>query len=757
MTHSTGKITLAIIWLIFSLLFLCNGAEAVTRTWTGGGSDNLAENPVNWSGNILPQYGDDVVFSSTSKDCDWNFDVVPASLSINSGYSGKVTISSSVNLTIANNFVSPDPPTGLNAVAVSSSQIDLSWTYNSNKEAGFKIERKTGTGGTYNEIAAVLANVTAYSDTGRSAGTTYYYKIRAYNFIGDSDYSTPAFSTTFATSPTAVTDPATNVTHEFARINGTVNPNGNGTTAYFELGTDTNYDLFTSSPISAGSGTNNVIVWTDIIGFSPETTYHYRVVAFNAHGTSYGNDVPFTTLPLPGTIQVNATLNGAPWTGSVSYTMTGPETINGSSSPATFTEKPVGQYTLAYNSGGPANAILGSITPSATQTLQTEGTITFTLNFIYSPPTATTDPATNINSISATLNATVNPNYFDTTVYFEWGLDTSYPNTTTPVSIGSGGTDVSVSSDITGLSPNTTYHYRVIATNAYGTTNGDDETFTTPPITLAITSPLNDATINRPDVMVRGTVTNSTGNETGVTVNGIVATGYNGQFFVNHVPLTEGSNTITVTATDTAGYTASTSITVNAVTTLPYVTLNANIESGIAPMTTYFRVSTNIPNAVSNYQMDYEGDTVIDYTGTAFDNINHTYTTEGVYYPTVAVTDSQSNIYTDTIAIVVLNATELDALLRAKWEAMRSSLSIQDTSTALTYISSGTRASYEEMFNYLINQLPSIVATQTEFNLISIKDNVAKFELVTIENSSTYSYEVIFIKDENGIWRIEDF
>jgi hypothetical protein len=106
---------------------------------------------------------------------------------------------------------------------------------------------------------------------------------------------------------------------------------------------------------------------------------------------------------------------------------------------------------------------------------------------------------------------------------------------------------------------------------------------------------------------------------------------------------------------------------------------------------------------------------------------------------------------------VVLNATELDALLRAKWEAMRNSLSIGDTATALTYMSSGTRTSYEEMFNALVDQLPSIVATQTEFNLISIKENVAKFELVTIENGSTYSYEVIFIKNENDIWMIQDF
>ncbi len=257
--------------------------------------------------------------------------------------------------------------------------------------------------------------------------------------------------------------------------------------------------------------------------------------------------------------------------------------------------------------------------------------------------------------------------------------------------------------------------------------------------------------------MVKGTITNTTGNETGVTVNGIIAVVYNGQFFVNHMPLQNGQNTITATATDTAGYTATTSITVNAVTTAPHVTLNANIESGIAPLTTYFSVSTSIPNAVSTYQFDYQGNGSIDYTGSTFDNINFTYTVEGIYYPTVIVTDSQGIQYSDTIAIVVLNASQLDALLRAKWEAMRNSLSIGDTATALTYISSDARASYQEMFNALIDQLPSIVATQTAFTLNYITDNIAKYKLVTIENSSTYSYEVIFIKNENGLWFILEF
>jgi hypothetical protein len=84
----------------------------------------------------------------------------------------------------------------LTATAVSSSQIDLTWLDNSSNETGFKIERKTGSGGTYSQIATVGAGVTSYDNTGLSAGTTYYYRVRANNAAGDSAYSTEASDTT---------------------------------------------------------------------------------------------------------------------------------------------------------------------------------------------------------------------------------------------------------------------------------------------------------------------------------------------------------------------------------------------------------------------------------------------------------------------------------------------------------------------------------------------------------------------------------
>jgi hypothetical protein len=72
-----------------------------TVTWTGASTiNNYASNPDNWSGGEVPQNGVDVVFDSTSKNCEWNLTVNIASLTINSGYTGTVTLSSGSNLNI---------------------------------------------------------------------------------------------------------------------------------------------------------------------------------------------------------------------------------------------------------------------------------------------------------------------------------------------------------------------------------------------------------------------------------------------------------------------------------------------------------------------------------------------------------------------------------------------------------------------------------------------------------------------------------
>jgi len=91
----------------------------------------------------------------------------------------------------------PNAPSNLTATAVSSSQIDLAWTDNSDNEDNFVVERKKGATGTYSVIVTLPANTTTYNNTGLTKNTTYYYRVKATNGAGSSPYSNEASARTF--------------------------------------------------------------------------------------------------------------------------------------------------------------------------------------------------------------------------------------------------------------------------------------------------------------------------------------------------------------------------------------------------------------------------------------------------------------------------------------------------------------------------------------------------------------------------------
>lgn len=113
-------------------------------------------------------------------------------------------------------------------------------------------------------------------------------------------------------------------------------------------------------------------------------TYYWRVNASEGEQVSpWSTCWAFQTAAATSTIVVNATLDGAPWSGAVNYTITGPQAYSATSVSQSFSNLPAGSYAVGYSSGGPPGVTLASITPSPTQTLSAGGTLTFTLNFTF--------------------------------------------------------------------------------------------------------------------------------------------------------------------------------------------------------------------------------------------------------------------------------------------------------------------------------------------------------------------------------------
>lgn len=152
-------------------------------------------------------------------------------------------------------------------------------------------------------------------------------------------------------------------------------------------------------------------------------------------------------------------------------------------------------------------------------------------------PTVTTLAASNITSSAATLNGSVNPNGSSTTYHFEWGTTTSYGNNTTSVSAGAGSSLVNVNANISGLIAGTTYHYRLVAQNSSGSTNGNDMTFTTSVATVTTTA-ATSVTMN--SAVSGGNVTSDGGLT--ITARGVCwGTGSNPNISGNHT--TDGTGT----------------------------------------------------------------------------------------------------------------------------------------------------------------------------------------------------------------------
>ncbi len=115
--------------------------------------------------------------------------------------SGAIAMADGLKLVFVPPTALPSAPTRLKATTVSSSQITLAWTDTSTNAGCFAIARATNSGGPYQDVAAVAIRPTSYLDVNLTPSTTYYYVVRATNFLGASANSGQALATTLPFSP----------------------------------------------------------------------------------------------------------------------------------------------------------------------------------------------------------------------------------------------------------------------------------------------------------------------------------------------------------------------------------------------------------------------------------------------------------------------------------------------------------------------------------------------------------------------------
>ncbi len=268
-------------------------------------------------------------------------------------------------------------------------------------------------GGSYGSPHVSCTPTTPYSAhqdvsatiTGLTSETEYRYRVVVAESNGQKVYGSEQIYTPHVVEGLE-TEPATKLEPKTAMLNASFIGTNEPTKYYFEWGTTPSYGEKTPEA-SAGSTSTPTPLSAELTGLGLGTVYHYRVVAMNGQGTSYGEDESFTSsLAVPG---------------------------------------------------------------------------------------LTTKPPTNIQAESATLNGSLIGDGEPTKYYFEWGTTPSYgEKTPTTESAGSpNGPPVALSFDLTHLKPGSTYHYRIVATDGFGTDYGEDQTLETVPLAPLVTESLS--------------------------------------------------------------------------------------------------------------------------------------------------------------------------------------------------------------------------------------------------------------------------
>jgi len=299
--------------------------------------------------------------------------------------------------------------------------------------------------------------------------------------------------------------------------------------------------------------------------------------------------------------------------------------------------------------------------------------------------------------------------------------------------------------------------YTLAATGPCGTTT--DSLTITPdmPIVITITQPSAD--VNSKEATVTGTIANPLGGETMIAVNGYPAFLYENSFVASGIELAPGANTITVEAIGEKGNKGSASISLNCLVSEKLISITSDSITGISPMdvTLKINVSDEYPAELTTLRPVTGAIEVLEENS---DTYRLRLTGEGIYIFT-ARTDINGQEYSDSVSVIVQDKTQIDTLLRSKWDQMKDAMKNGDVEGALENFSEASKDEYREIFTLMLDKLPSVVEEMNTLELVSIKSNLAKYRLKRMENieGANYSvtYYVYFSHDVFGNWTIEGF
>jgi DNA-binding beta-propeller fold protein YncE len=361
-------------------------------------------------------------------------------------------------------------------------------------------------------------SVSAEADLAPS--TTYYYRLSATDADG-SDFA--PLEESFTTPPAVdalSTGPAEEVTSSAAKLTGSLSPDGIDTHYYFEYATGASYEASAEAShtgiasyesvvpalpgTDAGVASESVPAEATLPGLASNSVYHYRLVGVNSLGVTRGEDRTLLTAGAPRVLAESAEVKPSEKAGQTSATLgaqidpDGRETTyqfeygETSSYGATVPAAPgvvgSGEESVAVPATEVNGLKIGTTYHYRVVAKNEYGTVTGPdRQFTTLPAVLAEASVTEVTSTSATLSAQINPLGDDTSAYFQYGGTScaADPGSCSSVplapgtDVGSGEADQLLSAHLQNLTPDVTYHYRVLAVNALGAVESEDRSFTT--------------------------------------------------------------------------------------------------------------------------------------------------------------------------------------------------------------------------------------------------------------------------------------
>lgn len=272
--------------------------------------------------------------------------------------------------------------------------------------------------------------------------------------------------------------------------------------------------------------------------------------------------------------------------------------------------------------------------------------------------------------------------------------------------------------------------------------------------TIAITWPTAGTILPGGKVQVVGTVTGSV--NTGVAVFGTRAYVHNGVFVTPELVFDPTVSSLSATATTMDGLTASANVAVSATASEPDASLGTSTPVGFSPLPVKFRLDVKSGLTLQSVAVDFDGNGNTDYTGAAAGDLPlFTYPAPGAYTATANLSFVGHPSTSVTHRVIVVALADQRTAICSTYAHLRARLSAQDATGAGYALAERLKTRLTPLFTALGVRMPSVAA-----NLGTLADGLIGFDAADITavrdlTSEVRGYPVHFVRDANGVWRID--